>query len=535
MKIKALIITLLILFTGTLGAYANQIPRNLRDYLQDQRNVPTVRFDGIILYNDNTMYIPVIPAHPKKVEQIKIVKTYPANQSMDAMPDMVLFNNNYGLLKIIKTSQDSATVRNMPVVPEEILSGVIPQDILVPRGLVFPENLAGILGDVQVPFVGSAKAPVYVSAGKTAPLPSGNRVIPVRNISIPEKLKNKLFFVNNFRTEYLQVFSSEVSEPLYSLKTSGVVKDMKSFGNGRYLLAATNGQKNLDVIDVKGEMVLKHIGLTANPSEIAVDEANKIAYVASEDDESLFVINLETYAVKEKIQLAGAPQRLSISKDGTKLAYADLKTSNVYILDMTNGYENKLITKYSNITKLILDENRIYMIARTSPALRVAEYDLFMDSKTAKTKKDKRNAQLKKDNERYNAEEQTTDVTGGFNFRLIEEDTDSEVITSSTSIKDFEIGTKPTDMESYGGKIFVLCAGDNSVYTYDKISQSVTSTKLPMEGFSKSFSRVPGTNLAIVTNMGELKYAVYDMDANRALHTVGVSEYINMVTVTDRK
>lgn len=540
MKLKAIILSMLILCISSVSAYAAQLPRDMKDYLQAQKKVPSIRFDGIVIYNNDVMYLPVIPAYPEKVDTLKIVKTYPLNQSMDSLPDMVLFNNNYALLKIIKAGSNVLTVRNMTDIPSEILTGSLPQDIVVPRGLVFPENLAGILGDVQIPFVGSAKSQSFVSGRRSIPLPTGKRVDNTKKYQVPAALKNKLFFVNNFQTEYLQVFSSSVSEPLYSLKTSGVMKDVKSFQNGKYLIAATNRQKNLDIIDVADEYVVKHIDLTACPSEIVVDDANNLAYVASVDDESLFIIDLNSFSIKEKVQLVGSPQRMSLSKDGTMLAYVDIKTSDIYILDLKNDYENKLISNYPNVTKLILDDGVVYAVARTAPKLRVIQFDLYQNNKTAKTKKDKRHDKDINDEEKNAPENLTEDIYTNFEYvaarqKESEQNGKEETVNYATSIKDVPVGIKPVDMVVYNGNLYVLCAGDNSVYTYNIAGGEVVSSKLPVDGFSKTFTIVPNSNLAVITNMGDLKYVVYDMAQGKSIQTMPVSEYINSINILERR
>lgn len=540
MKLKAIILSMLILCISSVSAYAAQLPRDMKDYLQAQKKVPSIRFDGIVIYNNDVMYLPVIPAYPEKVDTLKIVKTYPLNQSMDSLPDMVLFNNNYALLKIIKAGSNVLTVRNMTDIPSEILTGSLPQDIVVPRGLVFPENLAGILGDVQIPFVGSAKSQSFVSGRRSIPLPTGKRVDNTKKYQVPAALKNKLFFVNNFQTEYLQVFSSSVSEPLYSLKTSGVMKDVKSFQNGKYLIAATNRQKNLDIIDVADEYVVKHIDLTACPSEIVVDEAHNLAYVASVDDESLFIIDLNSFSIKEKVQLVGSPQRMSLSKDGTMLAYVDIKTSDIYILDLKNDYENKLISNYPNVTKLILDDGVVYAVARTAPKLRVIQFDLYQNNKTAKTKKDKRHDKDINDEEKNAPENLTEDIYTNFEYvaarqKESEQNGKEETVNYATSIKDVPVGIKPVDMVVYNGNLYVLCAGDNSVYTYNIAGGEVVSSKLPVDGFSKTFTIVPNSNLAVITNMGDLKYVVYDMAQGKSIQTMPVSEYINSINILERR
>lgn len=541
MKIKSILLCFIFLLAGFVSAEATQLPKEVKTFIQAQNKVPTIRFDGVIVYNSDVMYLPVIPAYPEQVDKLQIVKTYPENQTMDKLPDMVLFNNNYALLKVIRTGENTLSIREIPNLPVEIKTGTFPQDIVVPRGLVLPESYAGILGDVKVPLIGSAKTSTFISTKKSAPLPSGKRVANTQKYSVPAQLQNKLYFVNNFQTEYLQVYSSGVSEPLYSLKTSGVMKDVKPVLGGKYLLAATRAKKNIDVIDVTNEYVVKTIDLTAIPSEIVVDDARGKAYVASTQEEALFVIDLETMTMKEKIQLVGSPQRLSVSQDGTRIAYVDMKTSNIYVLDLANEYANKLISKYPNTTKMILDDNKIYLISRTSPELRVVYFDLYQDAKISKTKKDKkREEQKKKEDKVQEAEMATEDILGAEVDEFenpSEENADDllgDVKTFSTSIKDVNVGSKPVDMLLRNGSLYILCAGDNSVYTYNVQSEALKKEELPVGGFSKAITAVPNSNLAIITNMADLKYVVYDLDRNKAIQTLPINDYVNTVTILER-
>ena len=55
-----------------------------------------------------------------------------------------------------------------------------------------------------------------------------------------------------------------------------------------------------------------------------------------------------------------------------------------------------------------------------------------------------------------------------------------------------------------------------------------------MDGFSKSFAPVPNSNLAVITNMANLKYVVFDMDKNKAIQTLPINEYINTITILER-
>lgn len=536
MKIKTILLSILIFFMmTTIQAEASQLPKQIRDYLVSQKKVPTIRFDGVVTYGKDLMYLPVYPAFPAETESIKIAKTYPENKTTDDFPDVIIFNNNFALLKVIRVSDNTVTVRDMENWPSEIQTGLLPQDIMVPHGLVLPESLGGIIGDVQIPLIGSAKSSNFVTSRKSAPLPSGKKIADTKIHNVPAGLKNKLFFVNNFQTEYLQVFSSTVSEPLYSLKTSGVMKDVKPVLNGQFLLVATNNKKNLDVVDIKNEYVAKHIDLTANPTEIAVDDIHKKAYVASVTDESLSVIDLEAMTMKEKIQLIGAPQKLAISKDGTKLAYTDMKTSNVYILDLANDYTNKLITNFPNVTKIILDDNVLYMIARTNEYVRMVNFDLLQDNQITKSKKDKQKESLKKKEEQTENDNFTDDLITTYDTKKESDDDDKNVRMYATSITDIPVGKKPIDIYKKNNILYILCAGDNTVYTYNIGTNSIVAEKLPVDGFSKSFSPVPNSNLAVITNVGDLKYVVFDTDKNKPVQTLPINDYINTITILERE
>ena len=275
---KTLILTAF-LAVSAVSACASDVPKDIRNYLMQQKQLPSIRPDGAVIYSSDIMYLPVFPAHLKKVKEIKTAQTYPKNKSMEDFPDLIVFNNNFGLLKVIKTKSGSLSIVQLPEYPEEIKTGVLPQDLMVPRGFSMPETLAGIIGSLYIPVEGSAKAGVktgaFVSAVKQPSKTEKKPDYSVKRNKVPAELKNKLFFANNYQTEYLQVFSPEMPAPLYSLKTSGVMRDVKPVLNGKYLLAASKDLKSIDVIDAAGEYTVKQIDLTAFPSEIAADDKNE--------------------------------------------------------------------------------------------------------------------------------------------------------------------------------------------------------------------------------------------------------------------
>lgn len=68
---------------------------------------------------------------------------------------------------------------------------------------------------------------------------------------------------------------------------------------------------------------------------------------------------------------------MTLSPDGTQLAYADKNTNGIYILKLDDEYKNVPVTQCKNISKILLDdENRLYAISRTENMLIINDYNL---------------------------------------------------------------------------------------------------------------------------------------------------------------
>ena len=82
---------------GCTNVFAAKIPTEVKDYIMSKIPQTDIRFDGVIILPDNTVYLPLYPSLFSDIKTLKIKETYPANQDLKQEPDVVIFNNDFVL------------------------------------------------------------------------------------------------------------------------------------------------------------------------------------------------------------------------------------------------------------------------------------------------------------------------------------------------------------------------------------------------------------------------------------------------------
>ena len=147
---RKLLLTLLLLIVTSLPSFSAKIPDDVCDFIINSVPNTDIRFDGVIILPDNTIYLPLFPSLFSDVKNLAIKETYPAEKDLSQKPDIIIFNNDFVMMKVLTDGQGHKTVAKLQNPPLQVRTGLLPQDMLVPSGLVLPENIKGVIGNLKI-------------------------------------------------------------------------------------------------------------------------------------------------------------------------------------------------------------------------------------------------------------------------------------------------------------------------------------------------------------------------------------------------
>ncbi|MBQ2612074.1 hypothetical protein IJF81_06770 [bacterium] len=470
---KFVLLAFVILITSLSQSFATELPASLQGYIKKSFPDVNIRFDGVILLSDGTEYLPLLPTKTYEPEELKITKTYPENRTLQSKPNVVIFNNNYVLLKVLTDRGGVKTIFKLANPPEEIRTGLFPQDMLVPHGLVIPESMKGILGDLSIKT--AQDNGIKVQMPKITLSPTN-----LKTLSDIPALKNKTFYIASGFSRNILVVNQDGKTPEYALEQKNVPISMVGY-DGKFLLITSYGKKSMDIISLADSDIIKQIFFKTQPDEIVIDRINDIAYVSSAEDSSIYVVNLKNMTLAKQLKINGLCEKLTLSDDGTKLFYFDKNTREIWAIELDNQYLLKDIGRFPNVSKIMYANGKIYIISRTQNKLAIIDYK-----------------------------------TVGF-------------------IGETDICKKPIDMLYDKNTIYILGATDNVLQPIDTMTDNVgEQISIGTDGFSTKIYRLENTNLALITDTKSAIFSIFDLDKLKIIKTVNIDMPIRSIVITDK-
>lgn len=457
MKFKLLLIAFcMILINQT--AMASRLPDDFWAYLKKQFPNATQRFDSLVVLSDGTTYIPLYPAqNAEENKAIQVEYTYPAGKSLASKPEVIIFNNNYVLLKLMKDKNGNFSITKNEDLPLKVKLGVMPQDMLVPVGLEVPESMKLILGDLVIP----QKGDNLIIAATDAKFTEDKDAKDGKNAIAPlNELRNKKTLISTDKSKFVLIYNGENKNSLYEMKLNGLPSKILASNKSKFALVMYFGSKTLEIVDLTNERMVSQINLDNMPKDADLDTVNNIAYVASANASTIYMIDLNSAKLMKAIKLEQAPNKIAVSNNGEAVAFSDRNTQKIYSLKLEDDkYVAKYIAEGKNLSRILYKDNKIYTISRTENKLSV-----------------------------YNEDE--------------------AVLTAETRLH-----AKPVDAVYYNDKIYILCADDNIVDIYDTKNQKIAENViLDNTGFYSKITIIPNQPNALITGIQTKKFLLLNLD-----------------------
>ena len=441
------------------NAFATKLPNDVWKFVKGQLPQAQQRFDSVLVLSDDVMYIPLSPPSTTMVEDIKVEYVYPANKVLKDLPEVVLLNNGYSLLKVFKDEKGNYSLTQKDDLPIKVRLGLMPQDMLTPIGLKMPESLKLTLGDLLIPSKEEGSLALKDSDNKQttsayAPAVKRNEFIPSVDF------KNKKTFINPRNSKFLAVYDNTSQTPLYELKLSSTPLKIVTSEHSKVALVLYWNKKNVEIIDLKDERIIGSIELGANATDVVLNKKENIAYVSSQNANAIYLINLNSMQLDRVVKLDQKPSKIAYSEKDNKIAFYDEYSSKIYNISKENdSYSVQVLGEANNVSKVLADETNVYAISRI-------QNQLFIF--------DKAQAKL---------------------------------------VNTIDLDVKPTDALLHGGKIYILCAKEGYMNVYDtKENKIISRERIAQEGFYSNMTLIPNENNILITGINSKKYLVYSLE-----------------------
>ena len=344
------------------GAFAQRVPVNVQDFVSSTFKDAYFRFDGAVILPDNTIYLPVIPAKfSSQDEKLTLKKTLPENTDFSKKPDAVILSNDFTLLKVIKNKDGSTTLLDRQNYPDEIKSGILPQDLFLPRRINIPEGLTNIKGNLESYDSGIDDLSMTVNGAKDF---TG---MYFKNSA----LKNSAVYVTTPISKNIKAFSANNKHGYIQFSQKQAPNRIALYDD-KFLLVTSYSKNAISVISLYDNAQIKEIPLSTVPEEIIIK--GDLAYVTSSQGHCIYEIDLVKMMPTRQIMVNGMCEKLIISKDGSKLFYYDKQNKTLWGIELDNNYLLKDIGVFPNVSKIVNWENKLYITSRTKNLIAIVDY-----------------------------------------------------------------------------------------------------------------------------------------------------------------
>jgi DNA-binding beta-propeller fold protein YncE len=470
--------------------FATELPPGVLSYIRQKDPQVKVRFDGVVMFSHGDTYVPVFPQDLSlSPDPQQVVANFPAKAKY---PDLIQFDNNFFLMRLIQTASGRLTFPKMAEYPIQLKEGLLPQDFLLPDNLYIPVELKVILGGLPynpgnegpAPKTGQAKP--QQSNSPKAGVSSGSILVngaPTQEFLHQLKSTSKLTYVFDLTEQKLLGIDTVSGRKQADVQLDCVPSSLKLSTDGQLLFAPCLSTNELVVVDTGANLVKTRIPVGQRPDATLYLPASHQVIVSNRFSPYLSVVNSIELVSSQKIDLPGNGGALAVIP-GTltpQIAVADAFEAKIYLLDLNSRLVSKTLTAIEDMSALqafrdVQGKMTLWAISRTKNQLVVIDPD------------------------------------------------------SDKILRMISLGAKPVDMAVYDDKTYIVCAGANQVDVVDRASRSI-SARIPLESgdFPAGLVVMNDEKRAYVITAAANSLVVLNLDNNTIQSTLPVDFRASMI------
>jgi DNA-binding beta-propeller fold protein YncE len=459
---------------GALSALATELPPGVLNYLRQKDTQVKVRFDGLVLFSNGESYVPVIPQDPDlNPDSQRVIATMPENVKY---PEIIQFDNNFFLMKLILTSSGRLTFPKMAEYPMQLREGLLPQDFVMPNNLFIPVELKIILGSLPYnPTYVPAKDPLIVPLSVTLARQGGQAA----QFTVTNRL-TYVFDLNDQKVLSIEPLTGTVTG---EVPLGSVPAGMKLSPDGSLLFIPCLSTNELVVVDTGSNLVKTRVPVGQRPDSVLYAPDLEAVIVSNRYSSFLSVVDVSNLQGGANITLPGNGGPMAMIPGESMLLVADSGKSQLYLVNLKNRTVEKTIPALPDISA-------IKALKNSDGGL-----EIWVAS-------------------RSNEQVSVIDLKG-------------------TVLKTLTVGKKPVDMVVYDNQLFVLSAGNARFDVIDLGSRQL-KPEIPLlaDSFPSGVVAVPSEQRAYITTAGSTDFIVFNLALGQVEKTVPVEFRAGMIAIT---
>ncbi len=476
---RCVVSTLVVLMTTVLSAttaMATELPPGVLNYLRQKDPKVKVRFDGLVLFSNGESYVPVIPQDPElNPDSQQVIATLPEKVPY---PDLIQFDNNFFLMRMIMTSSGRLTFPKFAEYPLQLKEGLLPQDLVMPNNLFIPVELKVILG--ALPY-----NPNFVAQAKPGNASLSDILSKQPGAQPQVTVMNRVTYVFDLNTQKLQAIELLTGKKMGEVELGSVPSDLQVSPDGKLLFVPCLSSNELVVVDTGSNLVKTRVPVGQRPDSVLYSPATDEILVSNRYSSFLSVIKALELRTEVKITLPGSGGLMALVPGESKpmLLIADASKPQLYLVDLNARTVIKTIPAVADISALKALKN-----SQGQVEIWVAD--------------------------RNKAEISAIDLNGNV-------------------LKKLTVGKKPDDFVVFQNQLFVLSAGDAKVDVIDLGDKTLkTPIQLGEETFPAAMVAVPSEQRAYITTAGATDFIVLNLANGQVEQTIPVEFRANMISLT---